>query len=62
MLRVEPAVIGQGSGHLSFLPPQSYSMVVSFLLVSGGIVLWFYFRKRARRGENRKVLGKAAIA
>ena len=47
MLRVEPAVIGRGTHVLSFLPPQSYSMVVSFFLVIGGAVLWFVFGRIA---------------
>jgi hypothetical protein len=56
MLRVEPAVVGRGTGALTFLPPQSYSMVVSFLLIIGGAVLWFAFgRFAANRGEVRGV-------
>ncbi len=43
MLRVEPAVVGKGTAHLTFLPPQSYSMVVSVLLVAMGIALWLIF-------------------
>jgi prolipoprotein diacylglyceryltransferase len=43
MLRVEPAVVGVGTGHLASLPPQSYSMVVSFILVLGGVILWAVF-------------------
>jgi len=54
MLRVEPAVMGRGTGILSGLPPQSYSMVVSVVLIIGGVVLWFAFsRFAARRGERR---------
>jgi len=49
MLRSEPAVIGRTSNpqlpqHLSFLPPQSFSMVVSAILFAVGVVLWFAFR------------------
>ena len=45
MLRVEPAVVGRGTSALTFLPPQSYSMVVSLLLVLLGLVLWIAFGK-----------------
>ena len=46
MLRSEPAVIGRGSYplHLEFLPPQSFSMVVSAILFAAGVVLWIAFR------------------
>jgi prolipoprotein diacylglyceryltransferase len=46
MLRSEPAVIGRTSypEHLTFLPPQSFSMVLSVILFAVGIVLWFAFR------------------
>jgi phosphatidylglycerol:prolipoprotein diacylglycerol transferase len=46
MLRSEPPVIGRGSypPHLTFLPPQSFSMVMSVILVAAGIILWFAFR------------------
>ncbi|MDB5172202.1 MAG: prolipoprotein diacylglyceryl transferase [Phycisphaerales bacterium] len=68
MLRVEPAVIG---GHdpmnpgkllpLSFLPPQSYSMVVSFGLVVGGAVLWYVFGRNAQgRAETGNPLAQPA--
>ncbi|MDB5331305.1 MAG: lgt 2 [Phycisphaerales bacterium] len=68
MLRVEPPVIG---GHdpldpgrllpLSFLPPQSYSMVVSFILVIGGVVLWYVFGRIARsRVESGSPLAQPA--
>ncbi len=40
MLRVEPAVIGSGTGHLSFLPAMSISMVLGALIFAGGIVMW----------------------
>ncbi|MDB5353826.1 MAG: Prolipoprotein diacylglyceryl transferase [Phycisphaerales bacterium] len=70
MLRVEPAIIG---GHdpldpskllpLSFLPPQSYSMVVSLGLVIGGAVLWYVFGRIARGGtESGNALGQPARA
>jgi phosphatidylglycerol:prolipoprotein diacylglycerol transferase len=55
MLRVEPAVIGRGTKHLTSLPPQSYSMVVAVLLVAGGIVLWFVFGRIAGTGRRRKL-------
>jgi phosphatidylglycerol:prolipoprotein diacylglycerol transferase len=42
-LRTEPAVLGRGTGHLAWLPPHSYSMVLSVILVAGGIVLWLAF-------------------
>jgi phosphatidylglycerol:prolipoprotein diacylglycerol transferase len=51
MLREEPAVAGRGIDPLtgkplplSFLPPQSFSMVLSVGLFILGIVLWFAFR------------------
>ena len=46
MLRSEPAVIGRNSSpeHLAFLPPQSFSMVMSVILFAVGVVLWFAFR------------------
>lgn len=44
MLREEPAVAGKGTRYLSFLPPQSFSMVLSVGLFILGIVLWFAFR------------------
>ena len=51
MLRDEQAVIGNdpklihsGKAILTFLPPQSFSMVLSFFLLLGGIALWFAFR------------------
>lgn len=50
MVRVEPAVAGRGTHFLQFLPPQSYSMVVSFFLVGGGIILWYVFGRMARTG------------
>jgi hypothetical protein len=49
MLRVEPAVLGRGTKYLASLPPQSYSMVISFLLVVGGTVLWYVFGRIARK-------------
>jgi phosphatidylglycerol:prolipoprotein diacylglycerol transferase len=47
MIRAEPPVIGRGSGVLSWLPPLSFSMVLSVGLFLAGIVLW-----RAFRGPN----------
>jgi hypothetical protein len=47
MLRAEPPVVGKGSGVLTWLPPMSFSMVVSVGLFVAGIVLW-----RAFRGPN----------
>jgi len=44
MLRQEPAVVGHGTQYLRFLPPQSFSMVLSFVLFVAGVVLWFAFR------------------
>jgi phosphatidylglycerol:prolipoprotein diacylglycerol transferase len=57
MLRSEPAVIGRTSypEHLAFLPPQSFSMVLSIILFAVAIVLWFAFRGR------RQVPGEPAF-
>ena len=44
MLRNEPAVVGRHTGHLEFLPPQSFSMVLSAVLFAAGVVLWLAFR------------------
>jgi phosphatidylglycerol:prolipoprotein diacylglycerol transferase len=62
MLRVEPAVVGRGTGHLGFLPPQSYSMVVSVFLLAGGIVLWLAFGRvgGTTREEQRQLRAAAA--
>jgi phosphatidylglycerol---prolipoprotein diacylglyceryl transferase len=54
MLRVEPAVIGRGTHILSFLPPQSYSMVVSFFLVDGGLILWVLFGRLANARARQR--------
>jgi len=60
ILRVEPAVIGHGTPYLRGLPPQSFSMVVSFFLVIGGALLWYAFGRIARaKGE---VPAPAALA
>lgn len=59
MLRVEPAVVGAGTGTLTFLPPQSYSMVVSVILVAGGALLWWAFsppRSARRPAELREAV------
>ncbi len=53
MLRTEPAVVGAGTGTWTFLPPLSFSMVVSVPLVIAGITMWLVFyrldpRRRAR--------------
>lgn len=53
MLRVEPAVIGRGTHYLPSLPPQSFSMVVSFVLVIIGALLWYVFGRIAGGGESR---------
>jgi prolipoprotein diacylglyceryltransferase len=52
MLRVEPAVIGRGTKYLTSLPPQTYSMVVSFILVIGGAALWYVFGRIAGGGAK----------
>lgn len=54
MLRVEPAVVGRGTDHLTFLPPQSYSMVVSVLLVLGGLALWIAFSHSGGRAPQER--------
>ena len=48
MLRAEPPVVGQGSypPHLTWLPPMSFSMVLSVGLLLAGVALWVYFGKR----------------
>jgi phosphatidylglycerol:prolipoprotein diacylglycerol transferase len=61
MLRVEPAVMGHGTKYFSSLPPQSYSMVVSFLLVAGGMVLWVVFARMAA-GESPSRSPRVATA
>ena len=55
VIRVEPPVVGRGTTLLPDLPPQSYSMCVSFFLVLIGSVLWFAFRPRrpAARPDDR---------
>ena len=62
MLRVEPAVVGRGTDYLKFLPPQSYSMVVSFLLVWGGVALWIAFSHVGGSTAEPLPRGRAAIA
>lgn len=51
MLRVEPPVLGAGSGHLESLPPLSLSMVISVGLVVLGTILWLVFGKLAPEPE-----------
>ncbi|MBA3272699.1 MAG: prolipoprotein diacylglyceryl transferase [Chthoniobacterales bacterium] len=53
MLRVEPSVLGHGSGHFEFLPAMSYSMVVSIGLFVGGIVMWYAFGRYERSPGHR---------
>ncbi len=58
-LRVEPAVVGRGTVILPSLPPQSFSMVISFFLVIGGAIFWYVCGRVARtRGENPQTVGK----
>jgi prolipoprotein diacylglyceryltransferase len=40
MLRVEPAVLGSGTGTLTFLPEMSYSMVLGALIFVAGVIMW----------------------
>jgi phosphatidylglycerol:prolipoprotein diacylglycerol transferase len=61
MLRVEPAVMGRGTDYLKSLPPQSYSMVVSFLLVWGGIALWIAFSRVGGSTAEPLPRGRAAV-
>lgn len=51
LLRIEPPVIGHGSGHLAFLPGMSFSMVVGLLLFVIGAIFWL------ARGHNFGKLG-----
>ncbi len=62
MLRVEPAVIGRGTGHLTSLPPQSFSMVVSFFLVIGGAVLWYVFGRISPSKREDATPGARTVA
>ncbi len=48
MLRVEPAVIGSGTGQFSFLPPMSVSMVIGASLVLIGLIMWSLLALRKR--------------
>ena len=43
MLRVEPAVVGRGSGHMEFLPAMSFSMTLCVGLVVLGAIMWYAF-------------------
>lgn len=40
LLRIEPPVIGRGTGHLEFLGPMSFSMVVGLILALIGTFFW----------------------
>lgn len=62
MVRVEPAVAGQGTKYFPSLPPQSYSMCMSFFLVIGGIILWFAFGRYATKRAEPKIQGGQALA
>ena len=57
VIRVEPAVIGRGTDRLASLPPQSFSMVVSFFLVLIGIGLWIWFGQLSRAKHESRVAG-----
>lgn len=46
LLRVESPVIGRGTGKLTFLPPMSYSMVISVGLLVVGVAFWFLFKPK----------------
>ena len=55
MLRTEPAVVGTGTGTLTFLPPLSFSMVVSAILVIIGVIMWtalHLFHPDRRSGQS----------
>lgn len=47
ILRVEPAVVGAGTGTLPSLPPLSISMIIGLLLIPCGIVMWYLTGKFA---------------
>ncbi len=40
MLRVEPPVLGAGTGTLTFLPAMSYSMVLGAVIFIAGVLMW----------------------
>lgn len=62
MLRVEPAVVGRGSGHLEFLPSLSFSMTLCFGLVVLGAIMWYafgWFERHHGDADSRRALATA---